>query len=54
MKWMQPVLYILFSVQEKTDKIIAQELQEKEKMISAETEKKEFQQLQVNEPPHDI
>ena len=36
------------AVQEKTDKIIAQELQEKEKMISAEKEKKEFQQLQVN------
>lgn len=34
-------------VQEKTDKIIAQELQEKEKIISAEIEKKEFQQLQA-------
>ena len=37
-----------FAVQEKTDKMIAQELQEKEKVISAEREKKEFQQLQVS------
>ena len=36
--------FISFIVQEKTDKIIAQELQEKEKR---EREKKEFQQLQV-------
>ena len=47
-----------FSVQEKTDKIIAQELQEKEKDLVKHKEKKEFQKLQVQKhtclfiPPH--